>query len=336
MLVAGREVRFYPTNLRYYYHANHLGSGAMVTDNTGAAFGERMYYPYGQSWSTAGAWVTQEFAAFRDSVLGGDDVYVTPSRHYRTDVNRWMSPDPLAGDVLNPQSLNRYAYVLNNPINLIDPLGGPPETPEERRERIQEHIDAVIARIGRMEARTQSMASSGCSLDWAPIPCSALAGAIRAGATNVDPDSLRVSGGTINFTVSTPGTCVSTSDNLGSGTETRCSDGYSYIVTLPLPDYNPGALTPDRQYVLGEAGRRLAPVADPRFIGGWYGTSALAAASVMYTPALYQGVLIFAASNPAAVECASEFVQGYFFPPSGPKSWCGAAGAAVSSWFTGP
>lgn len=34
-----------------------------------------------------------------------------------------MSPDPLAGSMRNPQSLNRYAYVQNNPVNLVDPLG---------------------------------------------------------------------------------------------------------------------------------------------------------------------------------------------------------------------
>jgi len=33
------------------------------------------------------------------------------------------SRNPLAGDILNPQSLDCYAYVLNNPTNLIDPLG---------------------------------------------------------------------------------------------------------------------------------------------------------------------------------------------------------------------
>lgn len=30
---------------------------------------------------------------------------------------------PLGGDVTNPQSFNRYAYVLNNPTTLTDPLG---------------------------------------------------------------------------------------------------------------------------------------------------------------------------------------------------------------------
>ncbi|TAM79098.1 MAG: hypothetical protein EPN47_19000 [Acidobacteria bacterium] len=34
-----------------------------------------------------------------------------------------MSPDPLGGDLSNPQSLNRCAYVLNNPATLTDPLG---------------------------------------------------------------------------------------------------------------------------------------------------------------------------------------------------------------------
>jgi hypothetical protein len=34
-----------------------------------------------------------------------------------------MTPDPLGGNVSDPNSLNRYAYVLNNPTNLIDPLG---------------------------------------------------------------------------------------------------------------------------------------------------------------------------------------------------------------------
>jgi hypothetical protein len=42
---------------------------------------------------------------------------------YCSDLYRWLSPDPVAGDITNPQSLNRYAYVLNNPTNLIDPLG---------------------------------------------------------------------------------------------------------------------------------------------------------------------------------------------------------------------
>ena len=45
------------------------------------------------------------------------------TRWYSPRVARWQSPDPLAGNILNPQSLNRYAYVLNNPTTRTDPLG---------------------------------------------------------------------------------------------------------------------------------------------------------------------------------------------------------------------
>jgi hypothetical protein len=34
-----------------------------------------------------------------------------------------MSGDPLGGDTSDPQTLNRYTYVRNNPVNLTDPTG---------------------------------------------------------------------------------------------------------------------------------------------------------------------------------------------------------------------
>jgi len=47
----------------------------------------------------------------------------TLNRTYSYAMGRWLSPDPLGGDISNPQSLNRYAYVLNNPTTFTDPLG---------------------------------------------------------------------------------------------------------------------------------------------------------------------------------------------------------------------
>ena len=47
-------------------------------------------------------------------------------RRYSPVQGRWISPDPagLGGvDPSNPQSWNRYAYVLNNPLSYTDPLG---------------------------------------------------------------------------------------------------------------------------------------------------------------------------------------------------------------------
>ena len=40
-------------------------------------------------------------------------------------MGRWTAPDPYNGsyDLANPQSLNRYAYVNNNPLGFVDPSG---------------------------------------------------------------------------------------------------------------------------------------------------------------------------------------------------------------------
>ncbi|MEM6817001.1 MAG: RHS repeat-associated core domain-containing protein [Bacteroidota bacterium] len=53
----------------------------------------------------------------RVAELGLDDF---GARFYMPDLGRWMSPDPLAHEYM---SFSLYNFVLNNPINAIDPDG---------------------------------------------------------------------------------------------------------------------------------------------------------------------------------------------------------------------
>ncbi|MCI0625722.1 MAG: RHS repeat-associated core domain-containing protein, partial [Acidobacteria bacterium] len=50
-------------------------------------------------------------------------LYHTWFRQYDVNQGRWMGVDPLAGAADNPHSLNRYGYVLEDPVNNFDPLG---------------------------------------------------------------------------------------------------------------------------------------------------------------------------------------------------------------------
>jgi len=59
----------------------------------------------------------------RDTESGND---YFGARYYASSMGRFMSPDPSGlylADPTNPQSLNLYSYVLNNPLKLVDPTG---------------------------------------------------------------------------------------------------------------------------------------------------------------------------------------------------------------------
>jgi RHS repeat-associated protein len=106
----------------FYYFEEPAGRTRTVTNATGVACNEADYYLFGGE-QTHGNTCNQNYhfaGMYRDSETGND---ATQFRMYESNLGRWMSPDPVAGDVTNPQSLNRYTYVLNNPVNLIDPLG---------------------------------------------------------------------------------------------------------------------------------------------------------------------------------------------------------------------
>lgn len=113
----------YQGNVTYFIHGNHLGSTTMVYNHTGGTVvQDEVFYPWGERWAYGGTLYDERFASLgrRDAESTLDP---TLFRMYESRLYRWLSPDPVAGSIFNPQSLNRYAYVLNNPINFIDPLG---------------------------------------------------------------------------------------------------------------------------------------------------------------------------------------------------------------------
>jgi RHS repeat-associated protein len=100
-----------------------------MSDSSGNVIGQQAHYPFWESWyqnNTTTKWTftsgvyPKRSRRERDAESGND--YAT----FRYNVNRlgrFASPDPLAGSAPDPQSLNRYAYVRDDPVNLVDPLG---------------------------------------------------------------------------------------------------------------------------------------------------------------------------------------------------------------------
>jgi RHS repeat-associated protein len=129
----GRQVAFRASDGKTYFdHQDYLGTESARTDATGALGLVLDYLPFGDGF-TANVYET---AAYQDSSqFGGldqdDNSAGAPMsdhaqfRNYSFQQGRWLSPDPYDGsyDPTNPQSFNRYAYVLNNPLSYTDPQG---------------------------------------------------------------------------------------------------------------------------------------------------------------------------------------------------------------------
>ena len=118
----------------YFIHSNALESSTFVTDQMGAVQQDQIFYPWGQQWKYVVGSQDGSFASLEPLVkTGGEETGNALYRHYGENYGRWLSPDPAglaAADLTNPQSLNLYAYVMNNPATLTDPLGLCPGCPK--------------------------------------------------------------------------------------------------------------------------------------------------------------------------------------------------------------
>ena len=115
-----------------YLHRDHLGSIQAISDKAGYLFQELSY----DAWGARRNPVTWEVYEIGDSLyvcnehgFGGHehidlfDLINMDGRIYNPIIGRFLSPDPFIQSPDLTQSLNRYAYCINNPLSLIDPSG---------------------------------------------------------------------------------------------------------------------------------------------------------------------------------------------------------------------
>jgi RHS repeat-associated protein len=110
------------TNNFNYYFADHLGTARIVANSAGTILDDSDFYPFGgERVISSSSGNNYKFTSKeRDAESGLDDF---GPRYFGSSMGRFMSPDPIGGHLEDPQTLNRYAYVRNNPVNLTDPTG---------------------------------------------------------------------------------------------------------------------------------------------------------------------------------------------------------------------
>ncbi|MFA5820836.1 MAG: RHS repeat-associated core domain-containing protein [Candidatus Gracilibacteria bacterium] len=108
-----------------YHHADHLSGSSVETNQTGSVLQLTDYHPYGTTRfeRTASAYTGNDYKFTGKEKDDSTGLYYYGARYYNPSLGRFMSEDPWEGNITDPQSLNKYAYVRNNPLKYRDPTG---------------------------------------------------------------------------------------------------------------------------------------------------------------------------------------------------------------------
>jgi RHS repeat-associated protein len=121
--LAGDAMAVYNSSgLAYYRHSDWLGSSRLASTPSRTIYSDGAYAPFGEAYVQTGAADLSFTGMNQDTVAS---LYDFPAREYGIQ-GRWPSPDPAgiaAVDPTDPQTWDRYAYVRNSPLNLVDPTG---------------------------------------------------------------------------------------------------------------------------------------------------------------------------------------------------------------------
>ena len=112
-----------------YLTNDHLGSPRINTDENGAVISRHDYRPYGEEVNErmhtqyAADTIRKQFTGYERD--GETELDFAQARIFQMNFGRFLVPDPtfLSVTMRNPQSWNRYTYVLNNPHLYTDPFG---------------------------------------------------------------------------------------------------------------------------------------------------------------------------------------------------------------------
>jgi RHS repeat-associated protein len=115
-----------------YFHRDHLGSVALVTNDAGQAVSPVSFDAWGKrrntNWSdnSSGSGllpITGNIGFTGQESITDIGLIHMNGRIYDPNLGRFLSADPLIQAPYNSQSYNRYSYVMNNPLSMIDPTG---------------------------------------------------------------------------------------------------------------------------------------------------------------------------------------------------------------------
>lgn len=108
----------------WYYLLDGHGSVVAVINNSGSTVGNRYAYDeYGRSVFAYGTPTVAQPWGYTAGYTDPTGLTKFGTRYYDPNLGRWTQPDPVAGTLASPQTVDRYLYASDNPIDNTDPTG---------------------------------------------------------------------------------------------------------------------------------------------------------------------------------------------------------------------
>ena len=126
VFLGSTQIATVSNNAVRYYFQDHLGSANAVTDSAGTLIELMEYKPFGDFSRHTKYGGNENVAWYYFTGKPLDDetgLIYFGARYYSPILGRFITPDTIVQGPMNPQTLNRYSYCNNNPINLVDPTG---------------------------------------------------------------------------------------------------------------------------------------------------------------------------------------------------------------------
>jgi RHS repeat-associated protein len=121
--LSGGSVAVYNSSgLAYYRHSDWLGSSRFVSTPGRTMYFDGAFAPFGEPYAQSGTADLSFTGMNQDTAT---NLYDFRAREYGIQ-GRWPSPDPAGLSSVwlgDPQSWNRYVYVRNSPLQVVDPEG---------------------------------------------------------------------------------------------------------------------------------------------------------------------------------------------------------------------
>ena len=106
-----------------FLHTDHAGSLVVVTDATGQPLERLRYDPYGAMLQRSGQAEDSSIGFTGGALDASTGLLYLNARYYNPALGRFISPDSVVQNALDPAAWSPFIYCRNNPTSFVDPSG---------------------------------------------------------------------------------------------------------------------------------------------------------------------------------------------------------------------